>query len=723
MAWGVNTEDIHAFSPKAPLKYTHSANLRTVSGRVRRWAWVATAGAVASVALWLLSWSPTVTLSLAPDAIRHVSGQQFAVDMATLARAGFEVPGDTNEAPGRSTLVLLRDGTALGPSHAMHALIADHGGGSYSHWGNALLFSSPDGTDPRESPARYSVSARAQPTGLTRFIALVAAAASGLWLVRVARLGWVTAAKLCAIATVFSLAPRFAAGAAASEIVRLQTSGQYALLLVYVVVVGCAAVAAATAPFLDRWLMRAGVGLPFLVGFTADQAMRAVSGGALEQAMTTTLVRELGMATTVLPEYLSSIGPALVMGLVLLVAYVLPPRGRALPWSVGVTGGIALGGAVLLNTTGMRPAPALPPSVALAGQLAVAVTPENPAATARLPVSYARAISPRARTIVFVVDESVRGDVLGINTHRFDNTPFLESLGPSLVNFGLATSATNCSAASRVILRLGLRAEQLPDGADVWRTAPTIWQYARHGGFGSTLIDAWERLHSYMDAAEVAQVDRFVRVTDAPDHERDRRVVEILAEELRRGDGYRLIYVNKFGIHPPYTDKVPVELAYEPPQDVAAPHLERRRQQDVRAYHRALRWSVDAFLEKTWSAMDEETVLVYTSDHGQSLYEGGYDLSHCSLVPTAHRGEVRVPLLALTKDPQLRRDLAAAAANHRDRTDHFALFATVLELMGYERRWAEHEYGPGLFSAPRHGPRRFLVGTFNERSSYWLDAE
>ena len=63
-------------------------------------------------------------------------------------------PGDTVDASG-SPLLLLEDDRMLGPAHAPHAAIRADGGGRYSHWHTALLFSSSDGSDPNTNGRTY----------------------------------------------------------------------------------------------------------------------------------------------------------------------------------------------------------------------------------------------------------------------------------------------------------------------------------------------------------------------------------------------------------------------------------------------------------------------------------------------------------------------------------------------------------------------------------------
>jgi hypothetical protein len=58
---------------------------------------------------------------------------------------------------GVSRLVLLEDGTLLGPPHQMHDVIRNKGMGRFSHWGNGLYFSSSDNSDPRRNGRVYTV--------------------------------------------------------------------------------------------------------------------------------------------------------------------------------------------------------------------------------------------------------------------------------------------------------------------------------------------------------------------------------------------------------------------------------------------------------------------------------------------------------------------------------------------------------------------------------------
>jgi hypothetical protein len=71
-----------------------------------------------------------------------------------VAPLGRELISDSN---GRSRLKLFEDGQALLYPHSNHDDIRELGAGRYSHWGDAVFFSSSDNSDPAKNGRRYSV--------------------------------------------------------------------------------------------------------------------------------------------------------------------------------------------------------------------------------------------------------------------------------------------------------------------------------------------------------------------------------------------------------------------------------------------------------------------------------------------------------------------------------------------------------------------------------------
>ena len=100
---------------------------------------------------------------IAPTEIVSAQGPQYPGRQAYMYTGeGVKlVAADNNQAPQRSTLILLEDCKPLGPAHSLHADIWAQGKGLYSHWGDppdaVLYFSSRDGSDPRTNRREYIV--------------------------------------------------------------------------------------------------------------------------------------------------------------------------------------------------------------------------------------------------------------------------------------------------------------------------------------------------------------------------------------------------------------------------------------------------------------------------------------------------------------------------------------------------------------------------------------
>jgi len=62
--------------------------------------------------------------------------------------------------PNRSMLVLLEDGEPLSLRHAIHDDVRQKGKGRYSHWGDFLLFSTSDNSDPNTNGRTYHIQFR-----------------------------------------------------------------------------------------------------------------------------------------------------------------------------------------------------------------------------------------------------------------------------------------------------------------------------------------------------------------------------------------------------------------------------------------------------------------------------------------------------------------------------------------------------------------------------------
>jgi len=713
--------------------------------RPRRLGWPVLV-AVDLLLLGLLLWRPVMERPIDPRDVRPESGRAYQVALPTLVWPGYRLPGDSNEHPTRSRLAVLRDGRALGPAHTMHDVIRREGSGAFSHWGDVLYFSTPGHTDPRSDGRSYSIRGRAMLSPSAAAGLSIALIIVGWASLRVAGLlpsvpgtararafvhGRSAAAassmplKLVAVALVLATAPWAWSAAVAREAGLSIAAGRWGWLALYLAIVAVCITGLVVVPLLRDGRIRAGLTGLFLLGFLLDQIIVGVSGQHTTLDMMRTLWRERMEASGALSTYEDTVLSRAVLVAMLAAAFLLPPAGRwALRSRWAIVPIVALGSVVAVVFVSRGATEALPSPYAVPAQLAMVLRSAPSQEVDRSPVEYARPLRPTFKKIVMIVDESVRGDYLGINDPRYDNTPALGRARDILANYGTAISATNCSAATRLILRIGLQKSQLPDTRGLWRRQPTIWQYAHKAGYMTVQIDTFQQQpHSYMEAPEARTIDMTLLANTGLAYTRDPIAADMLIDLLKR-DEPMFIYVNKFGTHPAYGYGAPPDLAYDPSPLVAALSLDESRRRNVHDYHRALRWMVDGFFERTLPALRRsDVVVVYTSDHGQSLYEGGYDLSHCSMTPSVHRGEVRVPLFVMTESPTLGPRFRAAAERAFGRASHFEIFPTLLELMGYSRDWVERLYGPSLLDVPVDREREFLLGTFDHPTAVWLSAE
>ena len=705
-----------------------------------------------AVFIFLMLWNPVIERAIPRESIQSEGGYLYTVGTSAVPRLwGYRWIGNDANRPRRSTLVLRENGVALGPVHTPADIIRSYGKGLFNHWNEIIFFSSSDNSDPRANNRVYVASAPAtlQPALLRLLVVITAALAMllGCLAVSVARsrvdassqtertpegapraAGLVIAAsKAAALILVGVLGPLLWLPLLWNEAAAIALSGRMGFLALYVAVFVMCVAGLLTAPFLRDWRLRISICVVLIAGFCIDQIIRSISGHPMTLELMNTLWRERAMGPGVLVSYTSAIWPNVLIAAALAAALLFPPIGR---WSLSrrfatIPAGALLGvGLIVLGSNGLSEA--YPSPYVVPAQVVAQLLYERAEAVERLPVEYERPLRSEFKKIVVVIDESVRGDRVGFNDGKYDNTPFLTSVSDRIANYGIAISGANCSASSRMMMRVGLQKEQLPDVKQLFRRMPTLWQYARSAGYKVAFLDAWYPIygyHSYMDAKEAAQIDEFRPLgTGGRSYNDDMDVVQALIDVLRR-DEKILIYVNKFGLHGPYAARYPPHLDYNPAPLVSALPLDAERRENVASYYRAIHSLVDGFFEMLLPHVGEDTLLIYTSDHGQSLYEGGYDQSHCTSRPDLALGEVTVPLFVIAGGSEASKRFKSEAKRAYNRASHFEIFPTLLESMGYARSWAEHNYGPTLLNVPIERRRGFLLGTLFLSGSLWVNVD
>ncbi|AMQ82321.1 sulfatase-like hydrolase/transferase [Pseudomonas glycinae] len=329
----------------------------------------------------------------------------------------------------------------------------------------------------------------------------------------------------------------------------------------------------------------------------------------------------------------------------------------------------------------------------------------------REPVTLARNGPAVGHDIVLIIDESISGNYLDINA-PFGVHSNLKQVRPGvqIFNYGYAASIANCSADTNITLRYGgTRADYMRINS----TLPSIWQYAKKAGLRTVYIDAQRtggNLQNLMNDAEKKDIDEFVQFDQTSVRDRDMAAAAKLIELLNDGKP-ELVLINKVGAHFPVHDKYPdAFMAYRP----TLPRGQFTEVADTgertgfngqpddwllyrNAYKNTVLWNVGEFFARVFAQANlNNALLIYTSDHGQDLHERGNPglNTHCGGDPVEEEG--LVPLVVIQGEQLQTLDWSAQLAVNKDRSSHYNIFPTLLQLMGYDLPGIEAVYGKPL---------------------------
>ena len=329
---------------------------------------------------------------------------------------------------------------------------------------------------------------------------------------------------------------------------------------------------------------------------------------------------------------------------------------------------------------------------------------------------------PKTKHLIYLVDESISPYFLYSTQCKY-----IKGLNDNLhkiADFGVAVSGSNCSARSNAILRLGATRDNPIQSV---RTSPTIWQYAKKAGFKTVYIDAQATgimatkpndYQNYMTATEARLIDKFYKVKNIESPQLDFVLLKLIKRELS-GDVPTFIYANKNGAHFPYDDNYPeAEAIHQPvvsnkssdglPGLVGASNTSIGMQPIINSYKNSIHWTVNKFFQQFFKEIDlGDAVVIYTSDHGQNFKKGS--ITHCTSGEGAAAAEALVPLMLLTNNKKHFAKFSESAKLNFNKSDHFSIFPTMLNLLGYSDT-LQKKYGPTLFHEAANRIAEFNTG-------------
>jgi glucan phosphoethanolaminetransferase (alkaline phosphatase superfamily) len=318
--------------------------------------------------------------------------------------------------------------------------------------------------------------------------------------------------------------------------------------------------------------------------------------------------------------------------------------------------------------------------------------------------------------IIFIIDESIRGDEISINSPNIPTTPFLKSIEADILNFGIMSSSTNCSSTANLILRTGLQPKNIPDESAISLKKADIFAYAKAAGFTTFYLDGQSQsgaLPNYLAQSDLKNIDNlqqmFLKNTRLKPAEIDTAIATELAT-ITHSPFKTFTLVNKWGAHFHYGNSYPSEQQFLKPKLSNSGGFADKTKL-LNSYRNAVRWSVDEFFKKLLSEIDrKKTLIIYTSDHGQSLMESRATNPHCQLndVP---REQATVPFFIIAPQNEIfKNELFKNALQNKNRLSHFTIFPTILLLFGFEKTAVNSTYGATIFDSLNNRQRYFYSG-------------
>jgi glucan phosphoethanolaminetransferase (alkaline phosphatase superfamily) len=511
--------------------------------------------------------------------------------------------------------------------------------------------------------------------------------------------------------------------------------------IVYTSVYLSAILGFAVVTFIRPWVIRVPLMLVMLIGWAFELSILDVSGTTSNPALLWILWEEFGFAPQAIAGYAPYIArdcaAVAILGLVLCAPPVRRFSVSGIFGLLPIVASALVAGSIVYTKQGTQ---VFPIPIGTFSNLAIVLLTKSPGSLGRsmdpaqlhsvlknADAQIEGKVNPIFNKIVMIMDESVRGDYLSLNDATYNTTPFLKTID-NLVNFGVAISSGNCSYISRTVFRFGMRQSDLPNGWRQGLSRPTIWQFAHRAGYETVHIDA--SVHNELSPAEKTLVDSNITVFEKPGYLRDPKLVSKILETLK-DEKPAFIYVNKYGVHFPYSNKYPPDRhPFPAPVLNVSDHqsltigrymsallggflrpseTDRTPDQEVDHYLNAITWSVDEFFRRLLPAVDlSKTLIIYTSDHGQSFLPGR--LTHCSTTLNAPRSQAYVPLFAITSMPEFERGIKKGLAGNFGQFSHFEVFPTLLLAMGYDDDFVKRIYGPSLMDTPSQD-RKFMIGS------------
>lgn len=285
---------------------------------------------------------------------------------------------------------------------------------------------------------------------------------------------------------------------------------------------------------------------------------------------------------------------------------------------------------------------------------------------------------------VMVIGETARAQNWALNGYNRPTNPELEKV-KGLTSFTQAYTESNTTHKSVPMLLSPLTAHNFDS---IYYRKGIITAF-KEAGFRTAFFSNQRYNNSFIDFfGKEADTWNFLR--EQPNNASrivyDDELLELVSKELKCSDRKQFIVLHTYGSHFNYRERYPSGMAFFKP-DIPMDANAGNRNSLLNAYDNTIRYT-DYFLARLIRLLDEtdiHTVLLYTSDHGEDIYDDNRHLFlHASPIPSGY--QLHVPFLVWMSDKYQQAFPLALKTVQANRKKHVSssasFFYTMLELGG-----------------------------------------
>lgn len=314
---------------------------------------------------------------------------------------------------------------------------------------------------------------------------------------------------------------------------------------------------------------------------------------------------------------------------------------------------------------------------------------------------------------VLVIGETARADNFGIYGYHRNTTPNLERL-KNLVVFRDVLSQSNTTHKSVPMLLSAASAENYDR---VYREKGVITAF-KEAGYTTAFFSNQLPNHSFIDYfGDEAEKHIFIKQmkregANVPDE----NLLSLVKEELACCKSKKLfIVLHMYGSHFNYYDRYRHDNSGYKPDSVISARKKYKREL-VNAYDNTI-VNTDKFLASLIKMVDAKgapSAVIYTSDHGEDLYDDSRNLFlHASPIPSYY--QLHVPYLVWVSESYRNAypgKYASLLGNERKPvSSNLVTFHTMLDIGGISTRYLELKYSVG--SERYCSPKRYYLNDHN----------